>query len=277
MSPENLAEEANMSVFAIPLTTIGVALAFSLPLGSQAGTRTILREKVDAQGRVGDDLATRTGWRVARGFRWQILLADATGRFQPVRPDQIFRTGQAFRLCIEAQCDLWIYILDRDPAGREMVLLPTRGEEHLLVEQGQQANVPPDGQFRFTDPPGIEDFRILASPAKLDWVNPRELFAMEADKALDDREREKAEAQKAARTKAIAALQRSQSGRRLVSKPWHEVVDELAADPGLRRRTKDTMVVEPPQENAQLVVQASADPADRGVIVFDIKLQHRHP
>ncbi|MGA2704911.1 MAG: hypothetical protein ABSH35_27950 [Isosphaeraceae bacterium] len=45
---------------------------------------------------------------MARGFRWQILLPDAAGRFQPARPDQIFRTGQALRLCIEAQCDLWI-------------------------------------------------------------------------------------------------------------------------------------------------------------------------
>ena len=50
-----------------------------------------------------------------------------------------------------------------------MVLLPTRGEEDLLVGQGQQATLPPDGQFRFTDPPGIEVFRVLVSPAKLDW------------------------------------------------------------------------------------------------------------
>jgi len=68
--------------------------------------------------------------------------------------------------------------LNRDPEGREVVLLPTRGEEDLLVGQGQQATLPPDGQFRFTDPPGIEVFRVLVSPAKLDWVNPRELFAM---------------------------------------------------------------------------------------------------
>jgi hypothetical protein len=214
---------------------------------------------------------------VARGFRWQILVPDAAGQFQPARPDRVFRTGQAFRLRLEAQCNLWIYILNRDPDGGEVVLLPTRGEEHLLVGQGQQVTLPPDGQFRFADPPGIEDFRVLASPAKLEWVNPRELFALEADKPLDDRERERARTQKAVRTKALAGLERAQSARRRVSKPLGEAVDELAADPGLRRRTKDTVVVEPPQEDAQLVVQASTDPADRGVIVFDIKLEHRRP
>jgi hypothetical protein len=130
-----------MGVLAIPLAMMGMALVFALPMGSQAGTRSILREKVDARGRVGDDLAlpffgasipgfvglltgrgpfspafalipgrsddlaAKTGWRMARGFRWQILLPDAAGRFQPARPDQIFRTGQALRLCIEPQCD----------------------------------------------------------------------------------------------------------------------------------------------------------------------------
>jgi hypothetical protein len=266
-----------MSGLAISMAAMGAAMVIVLPSGPQAGTRTILREKVDAHGTVGDDLAARTGWRVARGFRWQILVPDAADRFEPTRPDRVFRTGQAFRLRLEAQCNLWIYILNRDPDCREVVLLPTRGEEHLLVRQGQQVTLPPDGQFRFADPPGTEDFRVLASPAKLEWVNPRELFAMEADKPLDDRARAQAEAQKEVRTKAIDGLQRAQSARRLVSRSLGEAVDELAADPALRRRTKDTMVVEPPQENAQLVLQASSDPADRGVIVFDIKLQHRHP
>ena len=71
-----------MGVLAIPLAMMGMALAFAPPMGSQAGTRSILREKVDARGRVGDDLAAKTGWRMARGFRWQILLPDAAGRFQ---------------------------------------------------------------------------------------------------------------------------------------------------------------------------------------------------
>src|SRR4051812_23391317 len=212
-----------MSALTIPLSALGVALALGVPEGPRSGTRSILREKVDARGVVGADLAAQTDWSVARGFLWQILLPDAEGRFQPARPDQVFRTGQAFRLGIEAQCDLWIYILNRDPEGREVVLLPERGEEHLLVRQGQTTVIPPDGQFRFTDPPGIETFRVLASPARLDWVNPRELFALEGGEPLDGRARDRAEAQKEARTRAIADLRRRQARRRVVSEALGDV------------------------------------------------------
>src|SRR3954469_5310784 len=113
-----------MSAFTILLSALGVALVLGVPEGARSGTGSILREKVDARGVVGAELAAQTGWSVARGFLWQILLPDAEGRFRPARPDQVFRTGQAFRLCIEPQCDLWVYLLNRDPEGHEVVLLP---------------------------------------------------------------------------------------------------------------------------------------------------------
>src|SRR3954471_18855790 len=79
--PRGSGPGANMNALTIFLSTLGVALALGGSEGPKSRMRSILREKVDARGVVGADLAAQTGWSVARGFQWQILLPDAEGRY----------------------------------------------------------------------------------------------------------------------------------------------------------------------------------------------------
>jgi hypothetical protein len=250
------------------------------------GERNIIRARTDAQGVADEELAARTGWRVARGFQWQILLQGPDGLYRPARPDRPFETGQAFRLELEADSDLWIYLLNRGPDGSEVVLLPERGEGHLLVRKGERVLIPPTGQFRFQEPPGAETFRILASPERLSWVNPHELFRWESGAPVDAETRERARSQKQLRSTSIDAIRKHQADPLRFERPLSQMVAELGPGAGSKALVKSTVVVAPLPEDGsdaaeppsrEQVVRVSSDPANRDPLVYDIQLRHQHP
>ena len=112
------------------------------------------------------------------------------------------------------------------------------------------------------------------SPERLQWVNPRELAALENNKQLGTREEERARNQKSLRSKSVEAIAEKQARKEVYHKSLDEVIKELRDDP-TRRRSKDTVVLPPPQEEVQLVFEASTDRDNRDVIVHTVQLVHR--
>lgn len=277
------------AVGAVLLVVATVAVG---PVRAQPVARNIVRAETDAQGVVSDDLAAQTGWRTARGFEWQILLRGDDRSFRPADPTRIFRTGEAFKLEIEADTDLWIYVLTRGPDGDETLLFPEPGEAHRFVRKGERAVVPATGQFRFADPPGTETFRILAATEKLAWVQPAELFRLEAGAVLSGSETVQAQDQRAQRTRAITSLQERQPRPQMLDAPLSKSLDRIGLAPSERSGRKDTVVVAPAVEGeglegvpdrpaggegggGQQVTRLSTDPADREPIVLDVRFEHR--
>jgi hypothetical protein len=275
-----------------PLVLIlAVLLGWPGAVPGQSGQRNIVRTQTDNQGGVSADLARQTGWRTARGFNWEILLQQPDGAFKPVPPNRAFRTGEAFRLEIEADTDLWVYVLNRGPDNSETVLFPEQGEEHLLIRKEQQVTVPAAGQFRFADPPGTERLRILAASEKLAWVNPGELFRLEAAQTLDPAEARRATEQKALRTKELAKIEGRQAPARVLDEPLSRAVDRMARDPARGAGLKDTVVVAPlperpsvaeeptpapaPPPSRYQVARVSSSAADRSTFVCEVRLRHQ--
>lgn len=233
-------------------------------------TRAIVREHVNAAGQLSPELAAATGWSRVLAFQWQMHVLQA-GEYQAVRPDQVFQTGTRFRLKVIADTNLWIYVLNRDPLGDDVVLLPETGEEHLLVEQGKEVLVPPDGVFRFTGQAGTEQFRIIVSPTKLTWVNPRELFNLQESRQQTPEANALAQAQSASRTKSITALQAKQAGKVNLTSSLATVVAEGRDS---RTYTKDTVLAPPPTEDGQMVLQGMTNANENDAIVIDVALRH---
>ncbi len=169
------------------MTSIHVLLAASLGVLG-ADTRDILREHVQPDGQVGGQLAGDTGWTTMHAYRWQMLLVnDQTGEQTSVKPDQVFRTGTAFKLRIETYTDLYIYVLNVNSDKTVATLFPEQSEQHLLLRSGQSAKVPPDpappqrDQFRFTPPSGAEKFYIARFAQEIGLGQPQPVSPRRAE------------------------------------------------------------------------------------------------
>jgi hypothetical protein len=244
------------------------------------------QQQVSAGGVVIGPLATATGWATCRGLRWRILLLEgASARGTPVSPTQVFRTGQRFRLEVEAHvCDLWIYLLNLGSRGEMAVLFPEQAEAHRQVKKHEKAVFPPGGdRFRFSEPPGKELFRIIASPVPLKWVNPKELLDLEAGQTLRASEKDLAEQQAAERSQAIAAINGRHAQVPSRSESIPALLAALRADPSLRERI-DSVRLTPPAatsadsddpEPSQETIVASKNADNRDPLIIDVELVHR--
>ncbi len=228
-------------------------------------------------GAVNDALAGRTGWQTLRGLNYQVLALDPRGGEPKVVPtSRTFRTLSKFRLKIHAYTDLYVYVLNVDRNGEMIVLLPETGETHLLVKAEKETLVPPDDTyFKFIEGPGRESFRIIASPTKLTWVNPRELMQLEAGDRLAAAEARTAAEQKSIRTKSISLLQEQQQGFARSTKSLVDKVEELARNPEQRVTAKNLELISVEDEaGGQDVFHASAERDSAQPIIVDLTLNH---
>ncbi|MGO8898012.1 MAG: DUF4384 domain-containing protein [Isosphaeraceae bacterium] len=246
---------------------------------AQSATRDILRQRTSPDGVPDAALAAQTGWSTVRGYAYKVLLKAPDGSYKPVDPRQPFRTGQSFRLEIEAHNDLWFYILNRGPDGAERLLLPEGDEEHLLIRRGERVTVPSDGCFTFADPPGTERFRIVASPDKLPWANPHELFQLENGRLLAPSQELAARGQQETRARSIETLERRQARLEIRDEPLAKVIERSAGDAA--SRSKNTILRPPPPEGGDTaatdIVRASPDARDRSPFIHKIQLEHKRP
>ncbi|MCA9268509.1 MAG: DUF4384 domain-containing protein [Planctomycetales bacterium] len=273
----------------LTLLALATVMFTAVAAAEYAGPRGIFRDHVGRNGAASLELTEATGWSSVQAFSWQMYLVDdLTGASTVTRYNRDFRTEQAFKLKVEAHTDLWIYVMNVEPNGKMITLLPELGEQHLLVQAGKSVLVPPDGNFRFVGDPGTEKFRIIASPTKLKWVNPETLWRMENGAQLPPDEQRVALAQAASRSKSINNIAASQSQRQkatggLFAKSLPDLVDTLKKNPNMRGMVKDVVLVPPPTEgdepavedqHRQDVILVSDEQHAEDAIVIDINLKH---
>lgn len=102
-------------------------------------------------------------------INYKILLLNPEGKDTTVPNDQAFKIGQQFRLQIETDSDLYLYVFHEGPDGLRTVLVPDAkiGEEAPIAKKGKITLVPgDDSRFEFVAPPGVEKLTVYASPSK---------------------------------------------------------------------------------------------------------------
>lgn len=231
--------------------------------------REIIRRHVAPSGQVSRELADQTGWHKLTGFRWQMRTVDAdSDQGRSAHPGRVFRTGQNFRLRVEAYNDLWIYVLNVDQKGEVTVLLPDLdfNEPHMKVKQFETVDVPPrPDTFYFADGPGRESFRIIASPVKLTLDEPNRLVRLKSGQSVST-----------ANTKSIdgSPVVGESRKRETYAKSLLAMLKEMKSDPEFRASAKDPCLMPPPDDGGQAAFAASADPNDMSIVVCDVVLRH---
>lgn len=143
-------------------------------------TRGIIRAGIDSKGRVHGEFAKQTGLKNATSLNYKILILDADGKEKPVNEaTQTFKFGQQFRLQIEADSDLYLYVFHEGPDNVRTVLLPDAIDKGQVpqVKRGQSIMLPNDGTyFEFAPPPGQEKLLVFATSDLRPELTPKEAF-----------------------------------------------------------------------------------------------------
>lgn len=162
----------------------GLALADDAP---KFKTRGIIRASVDRNGKVGGELKKATGIENATSINYKIQLLGTDGSEKIVDPkNHVFRIGEQFRLLLEADSDLYVYVFHEGPDGLRTVLMPDASDNgHVpMVELGKTKAIPDDGTFfEVVEPAGVEKLLVYATPDKKPELTP--------DAAFDDNAEQK--------------------------------------------------------------------------------------
>jgi hypothetical protein len=97
-------------------------------------------------------------------LEYTIISVDDSGTQKPVDPHaHIFNVGDSFVVRIKPQDDVYVYVFNEGPTGERACLLPTAGEQPLLVKSGVEISLPDDGGFfTFSEPAGAEKLVVVA-------------------------------------------------------------------------------------------------------------------
>ena len=146
--------------------------------------RGIIRAGVDRHGVVHGEFAKATGLAKATSLTYKILVLEPNGSERVVDEKTAFRIGQMFRLRVEADTDVYLYVFHEDPKGKQSILLPDRYDDGRvpMLRRGEVKDIPDDGTyFEFVAPAGTERLKVFATPEKQPNLTPKEAF----DRKLD--------------------------------------------------------------------------------------------
>lgn len=169
-----------MNKLAAVATIAIVAGGGSLVAQEKVLTRGIIRSGIDKDGKVHGDLAKLTGMANATSLSYKILLLGKEGKEQFVdEASYTFKVGQQFRLEIECDSDLYLYVFHEGPDRTRTVLIPdaTDGGRIPMAKKGEKKIVPDDGTyFEFVEPVGTERVLVYATAKKRSDLTPEEAF-----------------------------------------------------------------------------------------------------
>ncbi len=108
---------------------------------------------------------TYTADNAPLGVRYSILKRGASGQFNEVAPDTVFRSGDRIRLSVEANDEGYLYIVHRGSSGTWKLMFPAAGgaEGSNRVARGRHYLLPPDSMFSFVGDPGEEKLFLVLS------------------------------------------------------------------------------------------------------------------
>jgi hypothetical protein len=138
------------------------------------------RRQVDRDGKVVGEGLSRTGLKRVTSLRYSIILRNADGTESAVdEAKHIFKLGQEFRLVVEADTELFLYVFHESSNGLRSFLVPDRHDSAGYVprlEPGKPLTIPQDGYFEVTPPLGIERLMVFATPEKRAELTSTEAF-----------------------------------------------------------------------------------------------------
>ena len=132
--------------------------------------RDIVRAGIDKDGRVRGRLAKLTGIANATSLTYKVILLEEKGTERQVdEAEYVFRPGQKFRLAVEADTDLYLYVFNQNAKGVRTVLMPDASDQGRvpMVRKGKTKIIPDDGTyFEFVPPIGVDRLMIYATKEK---------------------------------------------------------------------------------------------------------------
>lgn len=234
--------------------------------------RSIIRKGIDDQGRVHGELAKATGLANATSLAYKVLLLNDDGSEKNVDAgDTTFSFGQQFRIEIEADSDLYLYVFHEGPDGVRTILLPDAVDRGRVpsVRQGHKKVLPDDGTyFEFVPPAGLEKLLVYASPERRDELTPAEAFDN-----VDEMDESKMIELKNQQDKVISEATKGQPTEAITAPEIQKVVEANEAVPEFRLRG---MRWQPDTQDAaegQTVMVGSYDPNVRPDLFVEIPLK----
>jgi hypothetical protein len=92
------------------------------------------------------------------------VLVKREGREEAVDPQtHEFKLGDRIRVRVQPLSDTYIYIFHEGASGARVCLLPTDQEKPPFVKGAQTVELPGDGYFEFSAPPGNEQLLVVAT------------------------------------------------------------------------------------------------------------------
>ncbi len=148
----------------------GVAAIVLLPVGpTSAADGSTFRDLVRKYVKDGDgkQLGTLIGFSqpvqhvIALEYT---VLVKRDGHEEAVDPQtHEFKLGDRIRVRVQPWSDTYIYIFHEGASGARVCLLPTEQEKPPFVKGGQTLELPGDGYFEFSAPPGNEQLLVVAA------------------------------------------------------------------------------------------------------------------
>lgn len=260
------------AVVAAPVTAIAEE-----PARPEYSVRSIIRKGIDDQGRVHGELAEVTGLANATSLAYKILLLNDDGSESTVNAgDTTFKFGQQFRIEIEADSDLYVYVFHEGPDNIRTILMPDVVDQGRIpmVRRGQKKVLPDDGTyFEFVPPAGVEKLLVYASPERKDALTPKEAF--ENAEEMDEK---KMIELKNEQDKIISESTKNQPAEAITAPDIKKVVQSNEGLPqfrlrGMRWQPEQTNATE--KKDGQTVMVGSYDPTVRPDLFVEISLETR--
>lgn len=230
--------------------------------------RGIIRAGVDAQGRVHGDFAKTTGLKHLTAVAYKIHLLDKSGKEVVVDDrNHVFKVGDQFRLSLEAETDVFVYVFHEGSDKVQNILLPDRFDQGRVpfVKRGQRKVLPEDNTlFVFTLPAGTEKIRVYASPERKAELTPKEAFENPTPEQLKQLKSKQEEVFSKATNKAPA--------KKVTDVEPTKLASSNEALPEFRLRGLDWEPETGPQEG-RIIAAGSYDENKRPDVSFDITLK----
>lgn len=261
---------------ALVLTVPFAAYADEPAKKGEYSVRSIIRKGIDDQGRVHGDLAKVTGLANATSLAYKVLLVKEDGTEATVdAADTTFKFGQQFRIEIEADSDLYVYVFHEGPNGTRTILMPDVVDNNRIpmVRRGQKKVLPDDGTyFEFVPPAGVEKLLVYASPERRDQLTPKDAF-----ENVEEMDKKKMIELKNQQDKVISEATKNQPKEVATSPDIQKVVQSNEALPEFRLRGMrwQPEAAETNAAEGQTVMVGSYDPKVRPDLFVEISLQTR--
>jgi len=177
-----------ITAVAIALVAVGTNFASgeeSSPLDGE------IRAQVDRHGKVLSKGLSKAGLKRVTSLRYTVILRNADGGETAIDEQKhTFKMGEEFRLVVEADTDLYLYVFHESADGLRSFLVPDRHDPAGYVprlERGKPLYIPQDGYFEVTPPMGIERLMVFASPEKRPELTSTEAFTEPTQLSLEER------------------------------------------------------------------------------------------